>query len=50
MVKDLITKWGEMMTRTLPKRIRTKGILRNVGGSTEGGGAKSKQNQIERGT
>ena len=53
MVKDLITKWGEINAPTSSQENQSKreegrggqetyGVLRNVGGSTEGGGAKSK--------
>ena len=53
MVKDLITKWGEINAPTSSQENQNKreegrggqetyGVLRNVGGSTEGGGAKSK--------
>ena len=53
MVKDLITKWGEINAHTTSQENQNKreegraggdrkhGVLRNVGGITEGGGAKS---------
>ena len=57
MVKDLITKWGSINAHTSSQgdenkreegrgEQETDGVLRNVGGSTEGGGTKSK-NQIK---